>query len=115
VCQNDSTTYSGDPDNGNVVLSWQASAGGEIIGELLLMLQNIVMFENAVYRYSPKLRDLAGGINNTELYLHEMRQLKSFIKTNKDICLEGYTAFRMQEYREKLDELLYSIMKKINM
>jgi len=96
-------------------IAWENSTTGSILEELLLLLQNIAMHENNVYRYSPKLRDLASGIRNTDLHIQEYEQLKAFIKTNKLLNLEGYVAFRMEPYKEKLDTILYTIVKKINL
>jgi len=100
---------------GGINLTWKNSDCSSIFEELLLLLQNIAMYENHVYRHSPKLRDLAEGLKNTELHMYELQQLKAFLKANKELNLEGYVTFRMEAYREKLDMMLYTIVKKINL
>ena len=101
------------PYTGGISLAWESLANDMVIDALLLMLQSIVMHENPVYRHSPKLRDLANSIKDTELHIHELQLLKAFIRANKNIHLDGYAAFRMEAYREKLDMMLYRIVKKI--
>jgi len=94
---------------------WALSAGKEFIQALMLLLYDIAIQENPVYRHSPKLSDLAEGLQNTHLHIHDTRRLKAFIQANKELHLDGYVAFRMEEYREKLDMMLYTIIKKINL
>ena len=93
---------------------WESSATNIFIEALMLLLHTIALLENPVYRHSPKLRDLAEGLLNTNTYEHEKTILTAFVKTNKELCLEGYVTFRMEAYHEKLDMMLYTIVKKIN-
>jgi len=94
---------------------WENSATPIFAHSLMHLLHIISMAENPVYRYSPKLRDLANGLLDTDTYTQALAELASFLKANKEINLDGYATFRMEEYRAKLDMMLYTIMKKINL
>ena len=98
----------------NNTLMWEKAETSSLCEELLLLLQHIAMQENPVYRHSPKLKDLAEGLRKTELHIHERIQLAEFTRHNKELNLEGYVLFRMGAYRERLDLILYTIVKKIN-
>ena len=97
-----------------VQIIWESTALDTIAQELMEMLYCVAMEENPVYRHSPKLRDIALGLINSDLHKQEQEKLKQFIKSNKDFNIEGYVIFRMEEHHKKLDMMLYSIMKKIN-
>jgi len=94
---------------------WESPAAKIFAQALMLLLHKIAMAENPVYRHSPKLRDLADGLLSTDTHTQALAELTAFLKANKEINLEGYVIFRMEEYRAKLDMLLYTIMKKINL
>jgi len=85
----------------------------DFIATLLSLLYTIAMQENPVYRYSPKLKNLAASLQNPELHNTELKRLENFIKSNKELNLEGYVTFRMENYSAKLDMILYEIIKKI--
>jgi len=94
-----------------VKLTWANSK--DFIETILFLLYNIAMLENPVYRYSPKLKNLASILQNTELHNTELTRLETFLKSNSELNLEGYVTFRMEEYSAKLDMILYEIIKKI--
>jgi len=94
-----------------IKFSWENSATGDFVCALLRLLQTIVMLENPVYKHSPKLRGLAEELDSS----YQAKELKTFIKESKHLHLEGYAAFRMEEYHAKLDTMLYTIVKKINL
>jgi len=96
-------------------LIWENSTAPIFAQTLMHLLHKIIMAENPVFRYSPKLRNLANGILGTETHTQALAELTAFLKANKEINLDGYAAFRMEEYRAKLDMMLYTIMKKINL
>ncbi|MCL2386123.1 MAG: putative sporulation protein YtxC [Defluviitaleaceae bacterium] len=81
--------------------------------EFLLALMNIAEKENPVYRYSAKLRKMARELRESPLQGRELHRLKSFFAASKEINIEGYVTFRMGEFREKLDTMIYSLVKKI--
>jgi len=95
-------------------LAWENSVTNEFTRELLLLLHRIATYENPVYRYSTKLQDLALGLKDTALFFDDVKRLKSFLQANKELHIDGYIAFRIDEYCEKLDTILYTIVKKIN-
>ena len=85
------------------------------IQELMALLTDIALRENPVYKHSPKLRLLAEDLRTTALYHSLIGGLIRFLKHSRDLHLEGYVAFRMTEYRHKLDILSYSLIKKMKL
>jgi len=81
---------------------------------LMTLLAEIAVQENPIYQHSPKLQDMAYDLRKTPLYAAELRGLIRFLKHNRTLHLEGYVAFRMADYREKLDMMSYSLIKKLN-
>jgi len=80
---------------------------------LLALLFDIAEAENPVYKYSAKLRETAREIRKTPLCEKELRRLKKFVFESKELHLEGYVTFRMDEFNEKLDMMIYSLAKKL--
>jgi len=80
---------------------------------LTSLLMDITEAENAVYKYSQKLRTMAATARLTSIHDREVKQLKLFLAENKTLHLEGYVTFRLGEYRDKLDMMIYSLIKKI--
>lgn len=89
--------------------------GSEFYERLLSLLMEVAEKENPIYRHSPKLRDLAKDLRRTDIYKKELRQLKGFLSGSGTLHLEGYVTFRMSEYREKLDMMVYSLVKKLRL
>jgi len=85
------------------------------VEELMALLIDIALQENPIYRYAPKLRDMAADLERTQLYKNLQRDLNRFLKHSRTLHLEGYIAFRMTEYREKLDMMSYSLIKKMKL
>lgn len=98
----------------SILLYWPNTATHTVAKALLLLLSHIAMMENQVYKYSPKLRDLAEGIQATAVHKQEQNQLAHFLSHNQELYLEGYATFRMEAYKKKLDFMLYTLAKKIN-
>ena len=98
-----------------VKIAWKAAQGGGVAEALLVMLEEIAVLENPVYRHSPKLRALADGLRGTPLHQRELVRLREFLKTASSLNIEGYITFRMVEYREKLDMVAYTLIKKMNL
>ena len=80
---------------------------------LLAMLLDITEMENPVYRQSNKLRSMAHGLRRTPLAARELQRLREFVAENSSLHIDGYITFRLSEFREKLDILIYSLVKKI--
>ena len=85
------------------------------IDGLMTLLTDIALQENPVYQHSPKLREMAGDLHSTPLYAAVYKDFAHFIKHSRTLHLEGYVAFRMTEYREKLDMMSYSLIKKMKL
>ena len=85
------------------------------IGGLMTLLTDIALQENPIYLHSPKLREMAGELRDTSLYTAAYKDFICFLKHNRELYLEGYVAFRMAEYREKLDMMSYSLIKKMKL
>jgi len=96
---------------GSIKFCWEKSAAEDFTRALLRLMQNIAMQENPVYRHSPKLQGLAESLPDS----CETERLCAYTKESKQLHLEGYVTFRMGEYCAKLDAMLYTIVKKINL
>jgi len=82
---------------------------------LMALITEIALLENPVYKYSAKLRDMAKDLQGTPLYTQGLSELSYFLKHSRLLHLEGYAAFRMSKYREKLDIMSYSLIKKMKL
>jgi len=82
---------------------------------LMNLLADIVVQENPIYQHSSKLKDLADDLRKTPLYYTGLRGLTRYVKHNRALHLEGYVTFRMSDYREKLDMMSYSLIKKLKL
>ena len=80
---------------------------------LLRFLMDIAENQNPVYRQSTKLRAMAGKLRDGHFFAQEKRRLGEFLRGTRWLVLEGYIAFRMTEFCEKLDMMMYSLVKKI--
>jgi len=81
----------------------------------MTLITEIALLENPVYKYSAKLRDMAKDLRGTPIYNEGLIALSHFLKHSRLLHLEGYVAFRMSEYREKLDFMSYSLIKKMKL
>jgi len=95
-------------------LVWRASNSDKVLATLLQLIHKIAMNENPVYRNSPKLASIAEGLVNSPIHNSEIQKLKDFLRISKVLNLDGYIMFCTDEYRAKLDLMLYTIVKKIN-
>ena len=87
----------------------------DFMESLITMLTDIAMQENPIYQHSPKLQDMARDLRNTSLFTSSLNSLVHFVKYSRILHLEGYVTFRMTEYREKLDMMSYSLIKKMKL
>ena len=83
--------------------------------KLTNLLVDIALQENPVYKQSAKLREMAADLRVTPIYDALCRDVTHFIKHSRVLHLEGYVTFRMSEYREKLDIMSYSLIKKLKL
>ena len=83
------------------------------VKELMNLLTDIIVQENPIFQYSPKLQDMAHDLRKTPLYDTALKSLMRFLKHNRALHLEGYVTFRMTAYREKLDIMSYTLIKKL--
>jgi hypothetical protein len=86
-----------------------------LVRSLLAVLEEAAMYENPVYRCSPKMRRLALQLRKMPLYENETENLRSYLRCNKHLHIEGYVMFRMGKYNESLDMLSYCLIKKLNL
>ncbi|MCL2528032.1 MAG: hypothetical protein FWE42_06370 [Defluviitaleaceae bacterium] len=86
-----------------------------VMEKLMSLLIEIALQENPLYQQSPKLREMAGELHGMPLYMSMQKSLNRFIKASRTLHLEGYVTFRMAEYREKLDIMSYSLIKKMKL
>jgi hypothetical protein len=95
-------------------IAWAGERDGWVQA-LMGLLEEVAILENAVYRYSSKMRALAKELRKTPMYINELERLKGFLRTNGSLHVEGYAAFRMGKYNEALDMLSYRLIKKMNL
>ena len=88
---------------------------GRFAKGLMATLADIAVQENPIYQHSPKLQGIAHDLRKTPLYDAELKSLNRFIKHNRVLHLEGYVTFRMADYREKLDMMSYTLIKKLKL
>jgi len=96
-----------------LLAAWGAQGRGKWVREVMALLCEAAMRENAVYRHAPKLRLLARGLRETPRYRAEEQALKRFLRDNERLHMDGYVRFRMGWYAEMLDMLSYRLIKKL--
>lgn len=79
------------------------------------LLEHVAIQANPVYRHSVKLAELAADLRSTPIHAENTRRLAAFLKHNTSMHLEGYAAFRMRTFKEKLDMMTYTLIKKIRL
>jgi len=83
------------------------------IEALAQFLEHIAVLRHPVYRYSPKLINIALELRHTEIHETNVKQLTQYLQENDTLHLEGYIAFRMADYHNKLDMMTYCIIKRL--
>ena len=68
--------------------------------------------ENAALRNMPKLADLTRKFVSHEVERLNVERLAEYIENNRILHVEGYIHFRMKEYNDYLNCLLYAIVKR---
>lgn len=82
---------------------------------LIYLLERIIIEGHPVYGNSPKLADMAQELQQTEIHKCNINDLTLYIKENDLLHLEGYASFRMTDYRNRLDILMYCLIKKLRL
>ena len=86
-----------------------------LIERIVTILTDIAQQENPVYQHSAKLQSMAGDLRGTKIFADIKKDLTRFLSRNNLLHLEGYMTFRMSAYREKLDYMSYSLIKKMKL
>ena len=68
--------------------------------------------ENAALKNMPKLAELTHKLIPHDVERQNMECLSEYIKNNRFLNVEGYVHFRMAEYNDYLNCLLYAIIKR---
>jgi len=58
--------------------------------------------------------EIARGLEGSPVYNCDRARLEEFFQRCDTLYIDGYITFCMDEYREKLDLVLYTIIKRIN-
>ena len=82
---------------------------------LARLLEHIVIQGHPVYGHSPKLADMALDLLHTKLHKANLEALSRYLEENDQLHLEGYATFRMTEYRNQLDVMMYRLVKKLKL
>jgi len=69
--------------------------------------------ENAALRNMPRLAELTRKLISQDVGRLNRDRLAEYIKNNRILDVEGYVHFRMAEYNDYLNCLLYAIIKRI--
>jgi len=68
--------------------------------------------ENAALRGLPKLAELLHKLVSSDVERRNIERLEEYTKNNRMLHVEGYVHFRMAEYNDYLNCLIYAIIKK---
>jgi len=98
-----------------VQLAWENGDTTEVVGRVCGFLQQLVALENPLYGHSPKLMELALGLQGTPVHQREVKRLKGFLRGSRVLHIEGYLNFRMGEFRNHLDVISYRAIKKMKL
>lgn len=92
------------------------AARGIVCPEALAsLLERVIIHGHPVYGHSPKLADIAASLKHTEIHQANVIELSRYLGENDLLHLEGYAAFRMSDYRNRLDMLMYCVIKKLKL
>ena len=78
------------------------------------ILQDVALDSNTVIKNSAKLRRLVLAAMPMSVISRQERMLDSYLRENAAIDIEGYVKFRMCEFNNHVNFLLYKIIKKAN-
>ncbi|MDR1540119.1 MAG: putative sporulation protein YtxC [Clostridiales bacterium] len=75
----------------------------------------VVFQENPALKCVAKLAEITKKNIPKAIEQKNIKELAEYISSNRTIHLEGYIKFRMDEYNDYLNRVLYAIIKKLNM
>jgi hypothetical protein len=79
------------------------------------LLDWVAFQENPALRGIPKLAELARAAIPASASAQNIVRLQKYIEKNHTLHLEGYVRFRMADYNNYLNRVLYAIVKRINL
>jgi len=85
------------------------------IDGITALLERIVILGHPVYGHSHKLADMAFDLCRTGIHQVNVAELTCYLEEYNLLHLEGYAAFRMSDYRNKLDVMMYCLIKKLKL
>ena len=99
------------PEQGNIKLYYETfDAEG-----FYSFLEWAAFQENAALRNMPKLAELTRRLISDDVGRLNIECLTEYIKNNRVLNVEGYVRFRMADYNNYLNCLLYAIIKRTSM
>ena len=78
------------------------------------ILEDVALDSNTVIKNSPKLRKLVLAAMPMSVISRQERMLDGYLRENAAIDIEGYVKFRMCEFNNHVNFLLYKIIRKAN-
>ena len=82
---------------------------------LTRLLEWIVVHNNPIYCHSDKLQRMALELRSHAVHARNRRMLAQYLQTNDNLYLEGYARFRMYDYSQQLDTLMFRIVKHLKL
>ena len=82
---------------------------------LARLLERIVILRHPIYGHSPKLIEMALELKPQAIQQANVKELEQYFSENTTLYLEGYAAFRMSDFSNKLDMMMYRIIKKMKL
>ena len=82
---------------------------------LACLLERITILQHPVYGHSPKLIEIAQSLHHDTMHEANVNELIHYYGENNILHLEGYTIFRMANYKHRLDMLMYCAIKKLKL
>ena len=79
------------------------------------LLERVVVFSHPLYGSSQKLANMALDLRHTEIHQANELEFTRYIVEHELLHLEGYATFRMWRYRNKLDMMMYCLIKKLKL
>jgi hypothetical protein len=74
----------------------------------------IVFQENPALKGVQKLAEVIRNNIPKRMILENVQALKKYVQENRALHLEGYVKFRLAEYNDYLNRLMYAVVRKLN-
>ena len=94
-------------------ITWETKHTYNMASKLVIFLEESVMRDNPIYNQSEKLCEMVRNLRTTPSHENEVKKLCAFLRTSRELNIEGYILFRMCEFRHMLDIMSYRVMKKM--